>query len=362
MKIYTVGGAVRDELLGLNPQDFDYVVVDGSHEEMIAAGYTQVGADFPVYLHPETNDEYALARVERKSGDGYLGFSVKTKDVTLEEDLSRRDLTINAMAKDLLTGEIFDPFNGRADLESKILRHVSDAFAEDPLRVVRLGRFFTRYSDFTVAPETQQLAFDMVLQGELNHLPVERFWAELQKVFRERPCRFFDFMGSVNADVHVNFFAELYATFDVAKLSQVKGVANAAVRLLPHSDCVMVHTALTATGGKTLATAETRTQVLHKNVNALRKAEPTAEGLFELLKQVKAWSVGHGVSDLISAMDVGNYAGEDFVFTSQQLQKAVEVTKFVTSAMFPQFAGKELGAAIEAGRKTKIAELLKDSK
>lgn len=113
MKIYTVGGSIRDELLGLTPKDIDYVVVGGSHEEMIAAGFTKVGADFPVYLHPETNDEYALARVERKSGDGYLGFSVETKGVTLEEDLSRRDLTINAMAKDMETGEIIDPFNGR---------------------------------------------------------------------------------------------------------------------------------------------------------------------------------------------------------------------------------------------------------
>lgn len=185
MDIYTVGGAVRDTLLGNTPKDRDYVVVGGSAQAMLDAGYLQVGADFPVFLHPKTQDEYALARVERKTAAGYHGFTVETAGVTLEEDLSRRDLTINAMAMDD-AGRIVDPYGGRMDLEAKVLRHVSDAFAEDPLRVLRLARFQARFGpEWGIAPDTRALLRKMVAAGELDALTRERVWVEFEKGFGE---------------------------------------------------------------------------------------------------------------------------------------------------------------------------------
>lgn len=184
-KVYLVGGAVRDHLLGIESKDRDYVVVGSSPTEMIAAGFTQVGASFPVFLHPETNDEYALARTERKTGPGYHGFdTVFDSSVTLEDDLLRRDLTINAMAM-TENFQIIDPFHGIEDLEEGILRHTSEAFADDPLRVLRLARFAARYQ-FRVAPETMELSQKLVQSGELSTLPRERIWTELYKGFSEK--------------------------------------------------------------------------------------------------------------------------------------------------------------------------------
>src|SRR5512135_2095771 len=157
MKIYLVGGAVRDKLLGLPVQDRDYVVVGSTPEEMVAKGFKPVGADFPVFLHPQTREEYALARTERKSGHGYKGFTVySAPDVSLEDDLRRRDLTINAMAEDA-AGALVDPYGGQRDLAARVFRHVSEAFAEDPVRILRVARFAARFSDFAVAPETNAL-------------------------------------------------------------------------------------------------------------------------------------------------------------------------------------------------------------
>lgn len=187
MKVYLVGGAVRDALLGYPTSERDWVVVGASPQDMLDQGYQQVGRDFPVFLHPVTKDEYALARTERKSGHGYTGFTVHCDpSVTLEQDLMRRDLTVNAMAQ-ADSGEIIDPYGGRADLEAKILRHVSDAFVEDPLRVLRTARFAARYAHlgFSVAPETLELMADIVRQGELAHLPAERVWVELERALGE---------------------------------------------------------------------------------------------------------------------------------------------------------------------------------
>ncbi len=170
MEIYLVGGAVRDELLGYPVAERDWVVVGARPEDLLDQGYQQVGKDFPVFLHPESKDEYALARTERKSGHGYTGFAVHYDPaVTLEEDLLRRDLTVNAMARDGV-GNIIDPYGGQADLAARILRHVSEAFVEDPLRVLRTARFAARYAhlDFAVAPETIALMADIVSQGELG--------------------------------------------------------------------------------------------------------------------------------------------------------------------------------------------------
>ena len=178
MKIYTVGGAVRDELLGLPVQDRDYVVVGATPEEMVKLGFKPVGKEFPVFLHPQTHEEYALARTERKVARGYHGFEFyAAPDVTLEQDLARRDLTINALAKDE-RGAIIDPFNGTADLEAGVLRHVGTAFAEDPVRILRVARFAARYG-FAVAPETFALMRRMVASGEADALVPERVWQEM---------------------------------------------------------------------------------------------------------------------------------------------------------------------------------------
>ena len=193
MQAYLVGGAVRDELLGLPVQDRDWVVVGATAEAMAARGFLPVGRDFPVFLHPQTKEEYALARTERKSGRGYKGFTVYADaSVTLEEDLRRRDLTINAIAKSA-AGEIIDPYDGRRDLQDKVLRHVSEAFAEDPLRVLRVARFAARFSEFSVAPETLDLMTRMTASGELAELVPERVWQELARGLMEaQPSRMFE--------------------------------------------------------------------------------------------------------------------------------------------------------------------------
>ena len=181
MKIYLVGGAIRDKILGIPVNDKDYLVVGSSPEEMVKLGYKAIGKDFPVFLHPKTKEEYALARTERKVGKGYHGFKFYTSpDVTLEEDLRRRDITINAIAKDE-DGNIYDPFNGIDDIKNKIIRHVSDAFIEDPLRVLRVARFAALDVKFKVAEETLDLMKRMVLSGELKSLSAERVVAEITK-------------------------------------------------------------------------------------------------------------------------------------------------------------------------------------
>lgn len=192
MRAYVVGGAVRDALLGLPVEDRDWVVVGETPESMIERGFRPVGRDFPVFLHPQTREEYALARTERKSGRGYTGFiCYAAPDVTLEEDLSRRDLTINAIARDA-DGVLIDPYGGERDLKAKVLRHVSSAFAEDPVRVLRAARFAARLFDFGLAPETLSLMRAMGDLGELDHLTPERVWKELSRGLMEsHPSRMF---------------------------------------------------------------------------------------------------------------------------------------------------------------------------
>lgn len=205
MRTYIVGGYVRDSLMGLEPHDRDFLLVGATPNEiqaMVETGeYTMVGADFPVFLHNETREEYALARVERKIGTGYLGFECDTVGVTIEDDLKRRDLTINAMAinvtpHDPKYGELVDPYNGRLDIQNKVLRHVSDAFREDPLRVVRLARFYARFSDFWIAKRTDKLVREMVSSGALHEVARDRFWVEVRKTLTNGhdPVRFVEFM------------------------------------------------------------------------------------------------------------------------------------------------------------------------
>jgi len=200
MQTYMVGGAVRDALLGLPVNDHDWVVVGATPEEMVNAGYLPVGRDFPVFLHPETREEYALARTERKTGRGYHGFAFHAEPgVTLEDDLARRDLTINAMAQDG-EGRLIDPFGGQMDLRARVLRHVTEAFREDPVRILRLARFAARFADFSVAPETMELMRGMVDAGEADALVPERVWQELARGLMEhRPSRMFEVLRECGA-------------------------------------------------------------------------------------------------------------------------------------------------------------------
>jgi tRNA nucleotidyltransferase (CCA-adding enzyme) len=200
MRTFRVGGAVRDALLGLPVNDQDWVVVGATPDQMIAAGYLPVGKDFPVFLHPDTREEYALARTERKTAPGYRGFHFHTSpDVTLEQDLARRDLTINAIAQ-AGDGALIDPFGGQQDLRRKVLRHVTEAFREDPVRILRVARFAARFADFRLAPETLELMRAMVTEGEADALVPERVWQELARGLMEpRPSRMFELLDSCGA-------------------------------------------------------------------------------------------------------------------------------------------------------------------
>jgi tRNA nucleotidyltransferase (CCA-adding enzyme) len=262
METYLVGGAVRDRLLGIPVTDRDYVVVGATPDEMLRLGYTPVGKDFPVFLHPQTREEYALARTERKTGRGYHGFAFDTDSgVTLEEDLRRRDLTINAIAEDS-NGNLVDPFGGVADLHALTLRHVSPAFTEDPVRILRVARFAARYASrgFFVAPTTMQLMQEMVSAGEVDHLVAERVWAETQKALAEsKPSAFIRtlrdcgalriLMPEVDTLYGVPQRAEFHPEIDTG--NHVEMVLDMAARIAP-GDALIGWCALTHDLGKAL--------------------------------------------------------------------------------------------------------------
>ncbi len=256
MKIYQVGGAVRDRLLGRASSDIDYVVVGATPEQMLGQGYRPVGKDFPVFLHPRSNEEYALARTERKTAPGYHGFAFNADpSVTLEDDLERRDLTINAMAEDT-DGRLVDPYGGVRDLEARVLRHVSPAFAEDPVRILRVARFLARFAayGFRVADETMQLMRDMVAAGEVDHLVAERVWTETRKALTEStPSAFLSTLRECGALKIL--FPEIDALYGVPQRAEYhpeidtgihnEMVVDMAARLAPGDDligfCAMTH-------------------------------------------------------------------------------------------------------------------------
>lgn len=262
MQVYLVGGAVRDRLLGRPVKDRDWVVVGATPEQLRAQGYQPVGADFPVFLHPRTGEEYALARTERKHGRGYGGFLFHTgPEVTLEDDLSRRDLTINAMAE-TAEGQLVDPYGGAADLEARVLRHVSPAFVEDPLRVLRVARFMARYAaqGFRVAPETRDLMRRIAQSGELAHLTAERVWQELTRALGEpMPSAFLRSLRDCGALARV--LPEIDALYGVPQRAEwhpeidcgvhTQMVVDAAARLAP-GDPTVGFCALTHDLGKAL--------------------------------------------------------------------------------------------------------------
>jgi tRNA nucleotidyltransferase (CCA-adding enzyme) len=288
VKAYVVGGAVRDELLGLPLKDRDYVVVGATPEEMVRRGFKPVGKDFPVFLHPQTKEEYALARTERKSGRGYKGFTVHAApDVTLEDDLRRRDLTINAMAKDPDSGMLIDPFRGKQDLEQKILRHVSEAFAEDPVRILRVARFAARFG-FRVADETMALMKKMVRSGEADYLVPERVWQEFARGLAERhPDKMFEVLEACGlADKLLDGVKPVLPLLAVSAKANSTVPVRFAVIAWPHQEAEVE-----AVCARLKAPNEVRELALLacRNRVALRAApEATAAALLELFKRTDA--------------------------------------------------------------------------
>lgn len=354
LRVFLVGGAVRDQLLGLEPKDRDWLIVGATAHDvqrLLDEGYEQVGADFPVFLHPVTKEEYALARVERKTGDGYHGFEVDfSSTVTIEDDLARRDLTVNSMALDMSTGVLIDPYNGHHDLLNGILRNTSAAFAEDPLRVLRLARFAARFPTFRIAPETIELCKQISFAGELNHLAVERVWLELDKGLREEhPLIFMHVLSEVQAltccEVLNEVFGSTLAPYQEAVCKVLNAIAGEE-RLL-----IGVATLALKAGAK-LPGASKRLTDLYSYLFTFRNMEGSAPALAALLKRVGALREGPAFKDFCRAVTVLELAGtrHGVKFTARELVLAAEIVQQVRAQAFPELEGKELGAAIEEER------------
>lgn len=290
MQVYLVGGAVRDRLLGRDGGDRDWVVVGETAESMTARGFRPVGKDFPVFLHPETHEEYALARTERKSGRGYRGFEVHASpEVTLQEDLARRDFTINAIAQDPQTGELVDPFGGAADCEARLLRHVGPAFVEDPVRILRAARFMARFAPlgFRIAEETMALMRRMVEDGEVDHLVPERTWQELVRALQEpMPSAFIGVLRECSALARI--LPEVDALYGVPQRAEYHPeidagvhtgmVMDMAAKLAP-SDDLIGFCALTHDLGKALTPGDVLPRHLMHEHNGLKPLRELAERL-----------------------------------------------------------------------------------
>ena len=349
MKKYVVGGAVRDELLGLAVADRDWVVVGATPEDMARQGFRPVGKDFPVFLHPETHEEYALARTERKSGRGYRGFTVySAPDVTLEDDLARRDLTINAMARDE-AGRLIDPYGGEKDLREGVLRHVSEAFEEDPVRILRVARFVARLG-FRIAPETQQLMRRMVDSGEGDHLVAERVWQEFSRGLMEaHPARMLDVLAECglaarllpelkNERAALERAAAAGAPLAVRFAVLTWGLEEDAVRALcerlraPNEDLEL---AQAASRCRPLLTARAPRELLEllKRADAVRRPERFAR----LLEAVRLAEPG---ADL------------------RRVEKAFAAAAAVDAGAIARESGADIGARVEQAREAAIGKAL----
>lgn len=364
MQTYLVGGAVRDKLLGLEVKDHDWVVVGATPEDMLARGFKQVGADFPVFLHPQTHEEYALARTERKQGQGYHGFSVyAAPDVSLEDDLKRRDLTINAMAE-TENGELVDPFGGHTDLQNRTLRHVSEAFCEDPLRILRTARFAARLAPrgFSVCPQTMALMRQMVEDGELTHLVPERVWQEMQNALHEQaPTVFFELLQELGA-----------LAILIPELSETTAL-DAGLKAL---DCMHRQNGNTAQRFAALFSALPEPDATHraaamKTPNECRDmthlvclfmaqlSETGRTGLapqqaLELLGQADLWRRAERFEALLQTLACTTTASGDSAI--RQLRTAADAATSVNprDLLAQGYKGKELGEAIQAERLARI--------
>ncbi len=357
MKIYSVGGAVRDELLGLPVKDRDYVVVGAGPEEMVRLGFRPVGKDFPVFLHPQTHEEYALARTERKMARGYHGFEFfAAPEVTLEQDLARRDLTINAIAKDE-HGGIIDPFDGAADLKARVLRHVSPAFAEDPVRILRVARFAARFG-FGIAPETQALMRKMVQEGEADALVAERVWQEVARGLMERkPSRMFEVLRECGALARV--MPEIDALFESGGATAAFHALDAAAQAQGSLEVrfaalarALDPLAAEALADRMRAPAACRDLALltARHANAIADAaQLDAAGLLELLDAADAWRRPERFSELAAAALAGE-PGADAAHS--RLDRALRAAQAVKAGDIARAAGNpaEIRSRIDAAR------------
>ena len=390
MEIYMVGGAIRDMLLGLSVQDHDWVVVGSTPEELVALGYLPVGKDFPVFLHPMTKEEYALARTERKTARGYHGFEVlAAPDVTLEQDLSRRDLTINSIAAcaridwatapfDADLEALIDPFGGERDIQTKVLRHVTDAFREDPVRILRVARFAARFPDFSVAPETMQLMKDMVTHGEADALVAERVWQELSRgLMQTKPSRMFDVLHECGAlqkllpeikwgsDSHLilDFSAALNAPLAV----RFACLVNSSVKQLESDPNLMCERLRVPLDCKELATL-----VLREQNNIHCSDAFGADELVRLLDRCDAFRKPQRFSDVLLACDCcarGPLALNESAFPQRHrlagVLKAAQsvVTRVIAEAAQSQgLDGKQIGERIHEARVAAVAHHINPSK
>jgi len=365
MNSYLVGGAVRDTLLGAEVKDRDFVVLHSTADELLSLGYEQVGMGFPVFLHPETREEYALARREKKVGSGYTGFEFETDaTVTLREDLSRRDLTINSMAMDA-NGYIIDPFGGLKDLKQKVLRHTSDAFAEDPLRVVRLARFFARYANlgFSIAPETMDLASQMVDRGDLDELPDERFWLEVNKAFSDKnPAMFFELLFELGALNKVSFFKRMFGgNVDGRRLNEMMKLAAAAEVVNELELRTDIFAAWVAPVDTTNWFNSGRAGHLFGMIQEFnRMSGPTnALEVLNLLTHARAFGEGNRAHDFICALVVWESVHGEFTsLSAETLLACLAVARSVKSEPFMHLQGKDIGAAMAKARSEKIQAVL----
>ncbi|MFT3742231.1 MAG: multifunctional CCA tRNA nucleotidyl transferase/2'3'-cyclic phosphodiesterase/2'nucleotidase/phosphatase [Gammaproteobacteria bacterium] len=363
MKIYLVGGAVRDQLLGRPIQERDWVVVGATPADMLALGYRPVGKDFPVFLHPQTHEEYALARTERKVGLGYKGFTFYTSpEVGLEEDLARRDLTINAMAQSL-GGELIDPYQGQADLKQRLLHHVSPAFIEDPVRILRVARFAAKFGDFTVHPDTLALMQQMVKLGEVQALVAERVWQEWRKALAEPyPERFFEVLAACEALPIL--FPELISKMDVPALQRaVQQMPDTVIRL-----AVMCH-ALSKTALSDLSAryrlpyeyADMAILVV-EHYSTYQKIETlSAEDIVGFLEKLDAFRRAERFRQFLLASQI-----IENVPTSSQKSQMLEEIQGLTQGVDPQpllqqgLKGPEIGRALHEQRVDIVREFLRE--
>lgn len=370
MKIYLVGGAVRDMLMGKEPSDRDWVVVGSTPQEMLDLGYEQVDAAFPVFLHPQTGEEYALARTEKKTGPGYHGFETYVdQTVSLVDDLARRDFTMNAIAYDPDAETFIDPFGGIDDIRKCTLRHVGPTFAEDPLRVVRMARFLARFTSFQVADETFTLAKMMVCDGQLNELAWERFGAEVVKVLDtcspDGCFTFFDVLDKLKVHHHVAFFDKM--ALKMGHLMEAARVASKVKREIVGSMRPVVVAGLVFTDpARAMHIGGSLAADLVKAVQHLDTGQAGPEHLYDLLQLAGAWRNSPTWSLLVTAVQVGQALGRPFPYFWTQLVQAEATTttygSIGASLAAKGLKGAQIGAAIKDARMFALRQMdLSDS-
>ncbi len=391
MDIYLVGGAVRDKLLGQTPTDFDYVVVGATEEDMEKMGFKRVGKAFPVFLHPETRSEYALARKEIKKGKGHKAFIFEfAPTVTLEEDLIRRDLTINAMAMDETSNKVFDPYEGKKDLESKVLRHVSPHFVEDPLRVLRVARFNARFPEFSIEPSTLELMKNITRSGELKTLSSERILEELSKAFlAPKPSLFFEILhscealkelfpfletlkSSKNNTLDLNDWDYSFKILDLAKtfdfsLDLLFSVFFMVFGKSPKKNQRERDIKKLETFLENLRFPQKARQLCletaRNNEIGHRLLESSPKEILDLLKKLKAFHQGHTMlPDYLKCIEIESkilYGNEESSKIPSRIFYLIQELKNLnTSNLESKFQGKELGEAIDEARKELITSII----